>query len=187
MFPIKCKDLLPVQHLAIRSIAVRGQLGPMTVWVSKEEKDKPRSPRANHNTTTTTTNGQASTTTAVTATSVFRLTPSHWDKVYEAVHEPSQDVYQTFVLDTPILLKPGQIRAIYIHSTLPGDQAIVYDNASFYLPRRGLHPFAGGAPGGRAADARTPRYDDSMLSIFTGRAHVSNRPFGQMVCIVLFY
>jgi len=95
--------------------------------------------------------------------------------------------YCTLELDQPIILKPGQIRAIYVHSTLPGDQAIVYDNASFYMPRRGLHPFHGhhhhhqrGEEHEQQQQRRKPRYEDPMLSVYTGRAHVSNRVFGQM-------
>lgn len=145
MFPVKCKDLLPVDHISIRSLAVRGQLGPMTVWVSKED----RVHTANN-------------------TSVFRLSKSNWHKVYEAVHEPSPHEYQTFELDPPILLKPGQVRAIYIHSTLPGDQAIVYDNAAFYFPRG---PFGRHGVVPSAQSSRRPRYEDSMIAIHTGRAH----------------
>ena len=32
MFPVKCKDILPVDHVVINSVAVRGALGPLTVW-----------------------------------------------------------------------------------------------------------------------------------------------------------
>jgi hypothetical protein len=51
------------------------------------------------------------------------------------------------------------MRALYIHSTLAGDQAIVYDN-SYY-------------------GSSDKRYDDDKLSILTGRAHVSTTCFGQ--------
>ncbi|OEU05991.1 hypothetical protein FRACYDRAFT_257077 [Fragilariopsis cylindrus CCMP1102] len=37
MFPIKCKDLLPIDHLVIKSVSVRGRLGPLTVWISNED------------------------------------------------------------------------------------------------------------------------------------------------------
>lgn len=173
MFPIKCKDLLPVDHISIRSLAVRGQLGPMTVWISKEESELParnnrRSQRNRNNNNTNTNN----------ATSVFCLTKSHWNKIYEKDHDPSQHEYATLELDQPIIMKPGQIKAIYIHSTLPGDQAIVYDNSETYFHRghfgrigMGRHP---------NQNAQNPRYEDSMIQIHTGRAHVSNSIFGQM-------
>ena len=174
MFPVKCKDILPVDHIAIRSIAVRGQLGPLTVWVSKLPEELPSRNSSRHSDATSKNNS---------ATTVFRLSSSHWHKIYQAEHQPSQEEYCSLKLDSPIILKPGQVRAIYIHSTLPGDQAIVYDNASFYLPRRGLHPFHGHHGGAREQQQqqqRKPRYEDPMLSVFTGRAHVSNTAFGQM-------
>ena len=38
MFPIKCKRSLPVQKVVINSISVRGRLGPLTVWVTKDDE-----------------------------------------------------------------------------------------------------------------------------------------------------
>jgi hypothetical protein len=38
LFPVKCKDLLPLDHLIIKTIAVRDGLGPLTVWVSNEDE-----------------------------------------------------------------------------------------------------------------------------------------------------
>lgn len=130
MFPVKCKDNVPVEHVVINSIAVRGQLGPLTVWVSKEEQ--------------------------VGARRQFRMNPRYWTKVYEKTHAPSFHTFKELDLsENPIRMKPGEIKAIYIHSTRSGDEAIVYDN------RR---------------QRRT--YDDALVSILTGRAHVSERAFG---------
>ena len=143
MFPVKCKDLLPIDSLVIKSVSVRGKLGPLTVWVSKLE------------TPTSTIN----TSTGNSAEYKFRLNPKHWTKVYEKTHKPSMSAYKELELDTPIKLKPGQVKAIYVHSTMSGDEAIVYDN-SYY----------GSSP---------KRYEDEKLAIMTGRAHVSTRVFGQ--------
>mmetsp|Transcript_17026 Transcript_17026/g.28274 ORF Transcript_17026/g.28274 Transcript_17026/m.28274 type:complete len:470 (-) Transcript_17026:96-1505(-) len=130
MFPVKCKDNVPVEHVVINSIAVRGQLGPLTVWVSKEEQTGNRRQ--------------------------FRMNPRYWTKVYEKTHAPSFHTFKVLDLsENPIRMKPGQIKAVYIHSTRTGDEAIVYDN------RR---------------QRRT--YDDALVSILTGRAHVSERAFG---------
>lgn len=135
MFPVKCKALLPLDHVVIHSVAVRGRLGPLTVWVSKEEHHPP-----------TWTQQRKS----------FRMHPRYWDKIYERTHGPSFHHYVELDLRAhPIKLLPGQTRAIYVHSTLPGDEAIVYDNRK---------------------DRRT--YDDALVSILTGRAHVSTSPFG---------
>jgi hypothetical protein len=125
MFPVKCKDLLPVDHIVIRSLAVRGRLGPLTVWVSKEA-----SPTA------------------------FRMNPKHWTKVYEQTHRASPTTFVTLNIE-PIRLHPGETKALYVHSTLPGDQSIVYDDRH-----------------------RARTYDDNLVSVLTGRAHVSCEAFG---------
>jgi hypothetical protein len=96
MFPVKCKDLLPLDHVVIHSVAVRGRLGPLTVWVSKEETNPRRG---------------------------FRMNSKFWEKIYERTHGPSiRDYVELDLRSNPIYLKPGQTRAIYIHSTLPGDE-----------------------------------------------------------------
>lgn len=137
MFPIRAKTVLPVQHIVLKSVAVRGQLGSLTVWVTNEDEQADA-------------NGQFRT----------RLTPRHWTKVYEQKHAPSQATYQTLEFPQPIILHPGQIRGMYIHSTLGGDEAIVYDNSD---------------PG-----RSTSRYEDRFLSIHSGKAHLSPTAFGQM-------
>jgi len=141
MFPIKAKEILPIEKLVIRSVAVRGQLGPVTVWITKDNL-APTQGGEYH----------------------FRLAPRYWTKIYEATHAPSQRTYQVLDLgDTPIVLRPGQVRSIYIHSKLDGDEGIVYDN-SIPTARRQMRP----------------RYDDPMLSIYSGKSHLSPTPFGQM-------
>jgi len=132
MFPIKCKDNLPLVHIIINSIGIRGRLGPLTVWVSREEEESPRP-------------------------GFFRMNRKFWTKIYEKTHKPSHTNFCALDLSqNPIILKPGQIRAIYIHSTLENDEAIVYDN------NRHRHT-----------------YDDALVSILTGRAHVSPTAFGE--------
>lgn len=138
MFPVKCKDLLPIEHLVIKSVAVRGELGPLTVWVSNREE-----PGASEEA----------------AQKRIRLDPRYWTKLYERNHKQSRYQYQELVLDTPIKLEPGETRVIYVHSTLDGDTAIVYDN-SYY-------------------GASSKRFEDDKLSIMSGRAHVSPQVFGQ--------
>eukprot|EP00980_Cylindrotheca_fusiformis_P004530 scaffold961_cov122-Cylindrotheca_fusiformis.AAC.38 len=130
---VKCKDLLPLDHVVIKSVAVRGGLGPMTVWVSNEDEG----------------NGDGR----------VRLNSAYWTKLYEKTHRSSKVNYKTLELDQPITLRPGQVRCIYIHSTLPSDEAIVYDNTYY-----GMSP---------------KRYEDDKIAILTGRAHVSPEVFGQ--------
>lgn len=144
MFPVKARAVLPVERIVIHSVAVRGQLGQMTVWVSNEDVVGSGN-GGNHYT--------------------FRLNQRRWTKVYEKFHAPSRRKYDILDLSSnPIVLAPGQVRAIYIHSTLPGDEAIVYDNSHFgTLPRRNAHV----------------RYEDDCISIYSGKAHLSCSPFGQ--------
>jgi len=101
MFPVKCKDILPIDHVIINSVSVRGALGPLTVWVTKDVA----------------LNGEIS------------MSKKHWTKIYEKTHSPSFIGYKELDLSAnPIKLRPGQVRGIYIHSTRRGDEAIVYDN-----------------------------------------------------------
>jgi hypothetical protein len=57
--------------------------------------------------------------------------------------------------DNPIIVKPGEIRGIYIHSTEESDQALVYDNQQ-----------------------NLKTYDDKFLTVLPGRSHVSPELFG---------
>jgi hypothetical protein len=139
MFPIRAKAVLPVQHIVLKSIAVRGQLGSLTVWITNEDEQVDAQGRFQ-----------------------TRLTPRHWTQIYAQKHAPSQSRYQTLEFAQPVLLYPGQVRGIYIHSTRGGDDAIVYDDSD---PRIAPH---------------VPRYQDPFLSIHSGKAHLSPTAFGQM-------
>lgn len=130
MFPVKCKDTLPVDHVIINSVAVRGALGPLTVWVTNQEN----------------LSGEIS------------MSKRAWTKIYEKTHAPSFVGYKELDLSSnPIVLKPGSVRGIYIHSTRRGDEAIVYDNK-----------------------AKVKTHDDSFITILPGRAHVSEKVFGSV-------
>jgi hypothetical protein len=69
--------------------------------------------------------------------------------------EPSVAELRSLELDIPIRLAPGTLKGIYIHSETLGDKAIVYDNE------------------------RSPEYtyEDNIIRIYHGMAHVSNIPF----------
>jgi hypothetical protein len=175
MFPIKCKELLPIDHLVIKSVSVRGRLGPLTVWVSNNEDTvlpDPTPPLAaaasrrssrRRNNEIRDPSSHRMRVECNTETNRFEnsidLHPSAWTKLYEKTHDASRREYVELVLDQPIRLKPGEARVLYIHSTLPGDEAIVYDN-SYY-------------------GTESKRFEDDKLAILTGRAHVSTRVFGQ--------
>ncbi|KAL3918903.1 MAG: hypothetical protein SGILL_004023, partial [Bacillariaceae sp.] len=175
MFPIKCKDLLPIDHLVIKSISVRGRLGPLTVWVSKNQQNqnsanaaestessavavaqgrrasRRRNPGVNHLRVDRVPDSNRT-------RNSIDLHPRAWNKLFDRTVKASFREYQELVLDTPIRLKPGESRVLYIHSTLPGDEAIVYDNAYYGATNR--------------------RFEDDKLAILTGRAHVSTECFG---------
>lgn len=161
MFPIKCKDLLPVDHLVIKSVAVRGHLGPLTVWISNaggnQDRNRQRRSRSSRNIRRRYDEEQDN---LPNGEHCIPLHPSAWTKVYEHTHKPCpRGQYTELIFNQPVRLNPGEMRALYIHSTLMGDQAIVYDN-SYY-------------------GSSNKRYDDDKLAILTGRAHVSTTCFGQ--------
>lgn len=143
MFPIRCKKVLPVDHIVIRSISVRGALGPLTVWVSKGATYFARNSPGDSNNDRNLSAG------------IVEMKKMYWNKIYERDHKPSFTQYCELKLQSPIVLKPGQVKAIYVHSTRDGDQAIVYDNKQKDLT-----------------------YDDEFISMYAGRSHVSDRPFG---------
>jgi len=122
-----CADVIPLEFMQITAISVRGDLGPMTVWTT------PNSFRSKEH------------------------DQDSWQLVYKGDHAPSRREYLSLELDSPIKLSPGERCGIYVHSSLPGDDAIVYDNSR----RRGA------------------TYEDKLFRVLTGKAHLSNRPFGR--------
>ena len=183
LFPIRIKEDLPVSKIVLYSVAVRGRLGPMTVWVSNE--DAPTGTPGHRGDAATNNNNNEPDGNGPPRRGGnfhFRLRRRDWTKVYEQVHAPSVRQYQKLDFsDNPVILKPGTVRAIYIHSKLPGDEAIVYDNT-----RHNFQPFGGGGHWGRRPMAMSrrhepnaSRYQDDMIAIYTGKAHLSTVPFGQ--------
>lgn len=141
MFPIRAKQDLPVCRIVVHAVAVRGYLGPMSVWVSQGadfDVDGYHHRRPG--------------------------IPDNWTQIYERHHAPSRRRYETLDFsDNPVILLPGETRMLYIHSRAPHDRAIVYDHTR---------------PGRPGAIPPFVRYEDSLLEIFTGKAHLSTIPFG---------
>ena len=98
MFNVECSTQLPAEYIEVQSLSVRGQLGPMTVWYTPDDFQGKQE------------------------------CEDAWEKVYEGTHEPSQNTYTELRLPTPLRLRPGQRCGLYVHSALPGDEGIVYDN-----------------------------------------------------------
>jgi hypothetical protein len=130
MFDVQCKGKddggLPVEFLQIDSISIRGDLGPITVWST------PTSRRSTEH------------------------SEEEWSCLYEKEHTPSRQHYQKLELTQPIRLAPGESCGLYVHSKLPGDDAIVYDN-----------------------QRERVTYEDKVFRVLPGMAHLSNRPFGR--------
>jgi hypothetical protein len=134
MFPIRVKEYLPVEHILLHSISVRGRLGNLTVHVSNETAD------GNNNTTE------------------IPLRANCWTQLYQGKHKMVRTGYAKLEFPQPLLLKPGQVRLLYVHSTHDGDESIVYDNSN---------------------GTGQPRYQDDFITIYSGKAHLSPEPFGQ--------
>jgi len=162
MFPIKCKDILPINQVVINSISVRGGLGPITVWVTNDETTVigTAASIAHRHPTHAKKRSSRSSVFAPTAekknqTGKISLKPEHWTQIYSNTHTPSFREYTSLdITSNPIILKPNQVRGVYIHSTLDSDEAIVYDNQQ-----------------------KEKTHDDTFLTVLPGRAHVSSTPF----------
>lgn len=130
MFDIQCKGqedgAVPVEFMLITCLAVRGDLGPMTVWTTPGSYKKKEHAK------------------------------EKWECIYDAEHTPSRQNYQPLDLVSPIRLQPGESCGVYVHSTLPGDDALVYDN-----------------------QRASVTHEDAVLKVLPGQAHLSNRPFGR--------
>ena len=126
MFDVRCECDLPLEHLELESVSVRGDLGQLTVWHTsgtfrgKEQKK------------------------------------NEWTCVYEGQHASSRDVLVELIFPAAIRLAAGESCGLYVHSAEPGDDAIVYDNQR----------------------TRKFTYRDRFLELLPGKAHLSNRPFG---------
>jgi hypothetical protein len=167
MFSISVQNILPLQHIEISSLWVRGHLGDIAVYVT------PGTYTDKHE------------------------DPSQWTLVYRKVHKPSAETLCELKLGTfekveknprrgnrrfdddeeegqgesifemansqaeaaeitfkPICCKPGEGLGIYIHSRRPDDMAIVYDNQKSNVTHM-----------------------DRFIKVNPGLAHLSNQPF----------
>lgn len=136
MFPLRIKEDFPVDRILLKSISVRGRLGPMTVWIDED-------------------NGSDASSEGRKKYEQLQRYGLTWNKIYDKVHLPSMKHFCELTFAWPLSFRPGEIRTIYIHSSDLSDKAVVYDNA-----REGMV------------------YQDDMISITVGKAHLSTTPFG---------
>jgi hypothetical protein len=124
-FDLEARRLVPLEFVEIHSVGVRGYLGRVSVYVTEQSF-------------------------------LNKFTDaSKWTRVFGPKDvPPSMNVLVDLPLSMPIRLAPGMKIGVYVHSEMPGDMALVYDN------RR--HPIT---------------HEDQIIRIFPGFAHTSNRPF----------
>jgi len=132
MFDCHCETNLPAKYVEIQEVKVRGDLGPVTVWTTADTWEGKHEEE------------------------------SAWRKVYQGQHEPTARprrgqpaTYTTLKLTESIRLHPGESCGMYVHSALPGDEGLVYDNAKGPVT-----------------------YQDKVFKVVPGVAHLSNKPFG---------
>jgi hypothetical protein len=117
--PFQCKNILPIDHVIITGLAIRGDLGPISVWMTREDLDGSFHMDPN----------VASNVNRARSMRCIAMKKAQWVQIYSRSHEPSRHSYTNLDLTAnPILIYPDRIRGIYIHSELDGDTAIVYDN-----------------------------------------------------------
>jgi len=124
-FPIRLKTLIPTDAVLVHALEVRGQLGELSVYTTEASIKEMNTLRS----------------------------PQLWKQCYGPVfHAPSWKEAEPLMFDTPVVVK--STTSFYVHSRLPGDQAIIYDNA------------------------RTPIvFADDAIEILSGVAHISSRAF----------
>ena len=101
MFTVECLDRA-IQTVVVRAVHVRGELGPMTVWVHRGRWHASRGAREDE---------------------------GLWTKVFDGVREPSRRSPAALELREPVALAPGDVVSLYVHSQLQSDTGVVYDNA----------------------------------------------------------
>ena len=129
MFPVECINKLPIQFVEIQSISVRGELGMISVYTC-DYNPASRDP-------------------------LCRIRRDKWETRFGPTECASSETrFTELVFPVPLRLAPSQVAGIYIHSQLPSDTAIVYDNQR----------------------TNNVTYKDDILGIHPGIAHTSNVP-----------
>jgi hypothetical protein len=124
MFDVTVKTTLPLDYIEISHVWVRGALGDLTVWFTEDGHAGKLSRR------------------------------ELWTQVFSGERRPSPSALCQLELSSKIRVKPGERIGLYVHSTRPGDEAIVYDN-----------------------QRHEASFEDRFLQVLPGVAHISNRAF----------
>jgi len=102
MFDVRAANHKPLEFLLVESVWVRGALGPVSVYVTKEAE----------------------------SFRTHRTNPEAWRRVYSGTHERDFENYTELKLAEPFKVLAGQTHGLYVHSERERDDGIVYDNAS---------------------------------------------------------
>lgn len=70
----------------------------------------------------------------------LKISGARWELLHEGVHKESWNSASLIALDRPLVLEPGQTRAIYIHSNTRGDRGIRYQG--FWSSKSVVRPAA---------------------------------------------
>lgn len=124
MFDLHADAKMPVKYIEVQNVWVRGMLGPMQVFTT------PKSHAGKH------------------------VRPGEWTRRHAQDHRPSPQTLVPLVLRPPVQLRPGDSIGVYIHSSLPGDRGLVYNNQHSRVT-----------------------HSDAFIKILPGLAHTSNRAF----------
>lgn len=169
MFPVECKEVLPVERLIITSVSVRGRLGPLSVYMSKDpedDNDDDHARRNNNDHDDARKRRRGDPNRGRRGRNRITADEAGWVRIYSETHAPSFSDYDKLDLSKrPIVVEPGRVRGVYVHSTQPGDEAIVYDDY------RGREEGVAGGGGGEIPE-------DDFLVLRPAMAHVSEKPFG---------
>ncbi|GMI26316.1 hypothetical protein TeGR_g7155, partial [Tetraparma gracilis] len=110
-FSIATKPDAPCTQLQITSLSVRGALGRVSIYTTKQ---------------------------LIPHTDVYS-DPSAWYRVHLSDNAASFRSYKALPFDEPVDLPPGCARGFYVHSEMQNDQAIVYDNVRSHTPSADVH------------------------------------------------
>eukprot|EP00040_Diaphanoeca_grandis_P005257 m.32052 g.32052 ORF g.32052 m.32052 type:complete len:405 (-) comp16571_c0_seq1:258-1472(-) len=111
-FNVRCGTELPIVYTTLDSLWIRGELGPMKVFITKEP---------------------------VSFEGVYN-NPQEWELLYDKSHEPHNEYdgnsddgasrYAELKLDVKRVVNPGETYGVYVHSGLESDRGVVYDDSN---------------------------------------------------------
>lgn len=115
MFDVTCGDKLPMKYCRIDSVWVRGCLGLMRIFITKQATGFQ-----------TTFEGGV-------------CEPEYWEQIYEKFHDPhlragaDGEKYSELKLTEPVIVNPGERYGLYVHSGREDDEGIVYDDSRHHM------------------------------------------------------